>query len=119
EKYVGYCTNLSKKMKLDGIVDKSKGYKITGWIGTFDEQKSIEEGNNTIVVQAWGKLIQEDILKDLKEGGLFTKYLIGEVRADFLDNDHDEDIATSDRQRIRESDPRYKKLKSYIQNDIL
>src|SRR5205085_11906544 len=50
---------------------------------------------------------------------LFTKYLIGEVRADFLDNDHDEDIATSDRQRIRESDPRYKKLKSYIQNDIL
>jgi hypothetical protein len=119
EKYKGYCTNLSKDMKLDGIIDKSKGYKVTGWIGTFDEQKSIEEGNNTIVIQAWGKLIHEDILKDMKEGGLFTKYLIGEVRADFLDKDDQEDIATSDRQRLRENDPRYKKLKAYIQNEVL
>jgi len=106
-------------MKLDGIVDKSKGYKIIGWVGTFDEQKSIEEGNNTIVIQAWGKLIHEDILKDMKEGGLFTKYLIGEVRADFLDRDDQEDIATSDRQRLRENDPRYKKLKTYIQTEVL
>lgn len=119
EKYIGYCTNLSEQMKLDGVVDKKNGYKVTGWIGTFDEQKSIEAGNNTIVIQAWGKLIHEDILKDLKEGGLFTKYLIGEIRADFIDRDDMEDIATSDRQRLRENDPRFKKLKEYVQNEVL
>jgi hypothetical protein len=119
EKYVKYATSSRKHMKIDGNVDSENGYEISGWVGTFDEQKSIEEGNNTIVVLAWGKLIHEDILKDLKEGGLFTKYLIGEIRADFLDLDEKDDIATSDRQRLKESDPRFNKLKAYVQKEIL
>lgn len=78
EKYRAYCSNNKKSEKVDGVLNTAKGYKISGWVGTFDEQKSIEEGNNTIVILARGKLIHEDILKDLKEGGIFTKYLIGE-----------------------------------------
>lgn len=119
EKYVGYCKNAEKETKLDGIVDAASGYKITGWVGTFDEQQSIEEGNNSIVVLAWGKLIHEDILKDIKEGGVFTKYLIGEIRADFLDLDQKEDIATSDRQNLKENDPRFTTLRDYVQKEIL
>src|SRR5262249_43032240 len=101
------------------LVDAANGYNITGWVGTFDEQQSIEEGNNSIVILAWGKLIHEDILKDIKEGGVFTKYLIGEIRADFLDFDQNEDIATSDRQNLKENDPRFIKLRDYVQKQIL
>jgi hypothetical protein len=119
EKYADLCENLKKKEHLKGVVDRKKGWKISGWVGTFDEQKSIEEGNNTILVQAWGKVVHEDILKDLKEGGLFTKYLIGEIRADFLDLDNMDDIVTSDRQRLKENDPRFRELKEHIQDEIL
>ncbi len=119
EKYVTYSKNAKKTTKLDGIIDAATEYKINGWVGTFDEQQSIEEGNNSIVILAWGKLIHEDILKDIKEGGVFTKYLIGEIRADFLDSDQNEDIATSDRQNLKENDPRFIKLRDYVQKEIL
>jgi hypothetical protein len=119
EKYKKLCSKSKRQTTLDGLLDAEKNYSISGWVGTFDEQKSIEEGNNTIVILAWGKLIHEDILKDLKEGGIFTKYLIGEIRADFLDVDEDEDIVTSNRQSLKEDDPRFQKLKTFIQNQIL
>ena len=119
EKYIGYAKNALKTTKLDGLIDPVAGYKISGWVGTFDEQQSIEEGNNSIVILAWGKLIHEDILKDIKEGGVFTKYLIGEIRADFLDSDQNDDIATSDRQNLKENDPRFTKLRDYVQKEIL
>jgi hypothetical protein len=112
------CLNASHKVELDNVVSEQHGYSISGWIGTFDEQKSIDDGNNTIVVQAWGKLVQEDILRDLDEAGLFTKYLSGEIRADFIDSDDMDDIATSDRQRLREDDPRYKALKDFLQKVV-
>jgi len=54
-----------------------------------------------------GKLAQEDILKDFTEGGLFSKYLIGEIHADFLDITSKEDIATSSRQEVKKDDERY------------
>lgn len=119
ERYVDYCKNSTRQMYIDGVIDETTGYKITGWVGTFEEQKQIEEGNNTIVVLAWGKLVHEDLLKDLKEGGVFTKYLIGEIRADFMDDDQKEDIATSDRQSLKENDPRFRKLKDYVQSQVL
>jgi hypothetical protein len=116
--YADSCKNAKKKQRLDDTVDAVQGFKVTGWIGTFDERKSIEKGNNTIVVLAWGKLVQEDLLKDLDEGGLFTKYLIGEIRADFVDLDKDPDIATSDRQRLREDDQRFIELKRFVQKVV-
>lgn len=118
QKYRAYCTNCKESNEVDGIVDAELGYRITGWVGTFDEQKSLEEGSNTIVVLAWGKLIHEDLLKDLKEAGIYASYLIGEIRADFVDDD-EPDMATSDRQRLIESDQRFIKLKDYVQKEIL
>lgn len=119
EKYRSHCTNCKKTEKVDGVVDAARGYRVSGWVGTFDEQRSIEEGNNTIVVLARGKLIHKDILKDLKEGGIFTKYLIGEIGADFLDLDDEEDVATTDRENVKESDPRFQTLKRYVQEELL
>jgi hypothetical protein len=113
------CTNLKKHEEVSGIVNEDKGYKVTGWVGTFDEQKSIDEGSNTVVVLAWGKLIHEDILKDVKEGGVFSKYLIGELRADFLDYDQEPDISTTGRQNVKEDEERFIDLKNYFKSTVL
>lgn len=109
-------------------------YKIDGWIGTAhtagqlkdaDTSGSIDtsESINKIVIMVRGKLAQEDILEEFGEGGLYTKYIIGEIHADFLDLDDCDDIATTSRQRLIEEDPRYQALRrklfselKYIQN---
>ena len=67
---------------------------------------------------AWGKLIHEDLLSDIKPAGVFGKYLLGEIHADFVDNDELDDIAESDRQSLKETDPRYEALRSYL-NDVV
>ncbi|MDQ2805993.1 MAG: ATP-binding protein [Chloroflexota bacterium] len=107
--------NVKKSFQLPNVVDPSNGYALRGWIGTVDEQKNIDDQNNTIVILAHGKLIQEDILKDFKEGGVYSKYLMGDVYADFMDLDNKDDIVTSDRQKVKETDDRYKLLKTFIQ----
>ena len=49
---------------------------------------------------------------------MITKYMFGEIEADFLDRDEQPDIATSSRQRISEDDERYKALVQYIQAEL-
>ncbi|WP_293653045.1 ATP-binding protein [Thiolapillus sp.] len=83
---------------------------VKGWLGTVAKPKDLdsdEAGNlNGIVVFARGRLFHENILDKLNDGRLYTKYLTGQIEADFLDLDDEPDIATSDRQRIQEDDPR-------------
>lgn len=118
----GSTVRLRKSIKnhfqVDDIVNKDKGWTAKGWIGTVDEQKNIDEDSNIIIVFARGKLIHEDVLGDLKEGGVYSKYLVGEIDADFMDVDDKDDIVTSDRQSVKEDDERYEDLKKFIQ-DIL
>lgn len=114
QEYVDACANKEKGTVLNGVLDESRGLHVYGWIGTFNERKSMVDEDNKITILAWGKLIQEDILPELNEGGVYTKYLIGEINADFLDDDNQEDMVTSDRQSIKEDDPRYPEIKSYI-----
>ncbi len=113
------CTSLDRRAKVSDIVDTELGYRACGWVGTFDERRNIEPGNNSIVVLARGKLVHEDLLGDLPEGGIYTKYIIGEIEANFLDLDDREDIMTSDRQRIREDDPRFVKLRDFVRSSVL
>lgn len=119
DKYEKQARSAKRKQHIDGQVDAANDWEISGWIGTFDEQQSIEDEQNALSILAWGKLVDENILSSLKEGGLYTKYLIGELRADFLDSDDKEDITTSDRQRLKETDPRYEALASYVHEHVL
>ncbi len=107
--------NVRESYEIDNVVDAGAGYTATGWIGTVDEQRNIDEDNNTIVVFANGKLIQEDVLKDLKESGVYSKYLIGEIDANFMDSDTEDDIVTSSHQSVKEDDIRYEALKKFVQ----
>jgi hypothetical protein len=91
---------------------------VKGWIGTVDEQKSIDDENNAITIFAHGKLIHEDVLGDLKEGGIFSKYLIGEAYADFMDSNDEPDIVTSDRQSVKQDDERYEKVRELVRTSL-
>jgi len=96
-------------------------FKVYGWIGAVENSgdlKDESENINKIVIMVRGKLAQEDILEEFLEGGLYSKYLIGEIHADFLDVDEEADIATSSRQKIIEDDPRYQLLRSFIQKEL-
>lgn len=103
--------------KLNGNIDSEKGFEISGWIGTVLKPSDLEQdniNNNKISIFCRGKMAQEDILQTYNEGGIYAVYLIGEIHADFLDVDNDNDIATSNRQQISEDDPRYKALIAYV-----
>jgi hypothetical protein len=103
--------------KLNGKIDGTS-YEISGWIGTVKSTTDLVEdqtvNNNKISIICRGKMAQEDILSSFGEGGIYASYLIGEINADFLDDDKMEDISTSSRQSIKEDDPRYQKLLGHV-----
>lgn len=49
---------------------------------------------------------------------MITKYIYGEIYADFLDEDDHDDIATSSRQRISEEDLRYLAVKKFLEAEL-
>ena len=97
-------------------------WSVSGWTGTAGVPKQLDskdEGNlNSIVVFARGRLFHENILDKLNDGRLYTKYLTGQIEADFLDMDDKPDIATSDRQRVQEDDPRYVELIAFLKKQL-
>nr|VFK58740.1 MAG: Histidine kinase-, DNA gyrase B-, and HSP90-like ATPase [Candidatus Kentron sp. TC] len=114
--YKDLCTKAESVEDLSGLLDS--GDEVRGWIGTVEESGKLKDQHgdnlNKIVVLVRGKVAQEDILEEFGETGLFARYLIGEIHADFLDADDKDDIATSSRQRLIEDDPRYEALKAFI-----
>ncbi len=116
------ATNLEEHEERDNNIHDSD-YQIDGWIATAFKSGQLKdpdtkESLNNLVIMVRGKLAQEDILEEFGEGGLYTKYLFGEIHADFLDLDDQDDIATTSRQRLIEEDPRYKALKSKLNDEL-
>ncbi|SNS35874.1 Histidine kinase-, DNA gyrase B-, and HSP90-like ATPase [Actinomadura meyerae] len=114
------CINVDQSIPVSSeeLADRT----ITGWIGTVKHSGSLKEGEgdnlNRISLMVRGKLAHEDLLEEINEGKIFRAYLIGELHADFLDQDDKGDIATSSRQRIIEDDPRYQELLKWLQIEI-
>ena len=121
------CREAAKKLEhseeRQSEIEGHPGYEIDGWIGSALVSGQLKEPDtsesiNKIVVMVRGKLAQEDILEEFGEGGLYTKYLLGEIHANFLDLDDEEDIATTSRQRLIEEDPRYEALKKKLHSEL-
>ncbi|KPU91780.1 hypothetical protein APR50_40375 [Variovorax paradoxus] len=125
EEQLSHYANIKRTNVLSGVV-ASTGYSVEGWVGTSGEPGDLaqEKNNpevenlNSIILLARGRPIQENVLGQINDGRLFTKYLVGEINADFLDADDQEDIATSSRQSIIEDDPRYVALKSFTKDAL-
>lgn len=107
------------RSKIQGTFDDQVGenYAMRGWIGTVQKPSQLKPGgvnNNQISIFIRGKLAQEDILSSYGESGFYANYMVGEIHADFLDLDDQDDIATSNRQQINENDDRFEKLKNVL-----
>lgn len=124
------CDQLDASESRSSTFKVSDGSNLTvdGWLGTVRESGQLRdeygENLNRIAIFVRGKVAQEDLLGDFTERGIYAGYLIGELRVDGLDmatgseTDHDEDSATSSRQRIVEDDQRYVALKSFVAGEL-
>lgn len=108
------CPGVKTVARLPGRLDDwPDGWQVNGWIGTVDRPRRLAtpEGSlNSIVVLARGRLVLEDMLPRVGNAEVYTKYLTGQVQADFLDDTAADDIVTSDRQRLIEDDGRVLEL---------
>lgn len=122
KKYADYAQKATSKNPRNNVLKyKDKEYNVTGWIGTVESSGDLKDGEdnlNKITILVRGKVGQEDILADYSEGGLYSKYLIGEINADFFDSDDFDDMATSSRQEYKRDDERYIALKEFIKNEL-
>ena len=135
--YAQHCGNLDKDEETgadltfsrlhrfdgQGNSDANGEYEVSGWIGiarysnALDGQGS-DDNLNKITVVVRHKVALEDILQEYRLGGMITKYIYGEINADFLDDDDKDDIATSSRQSVSVDDPRYVALRSFIESEL-
>ena len=102
-------------------VSENENYQVNGWIGLVKKSDSLQEGDenlNKLSILVRGKIATEDILETFGEGGLYTKYLIGELEADFLDLSDKEDITTSSRQNFLRDDERFVSLCEFIGKEL-
>lgn len=117
-----YKSSCSKTEQVNIRPGKCGDFDVSGWIGTVrnaGDLKGEESDNlNRIVIMVRGKMAEEDLLPRFPEGGIYTKYLVGELHADFLDLDDQTDIAASSRQAMIEDDPRFRKLVEFVQVEL-
>ena len=134
--YAQHCNNLDNddqtgplsfkrdnRFGLSGQTDDNGAYEINGWIAIARHSNDLdgqdqEDNLNKITIAVRGKVALEDILKEYRLGGMITKYIYGEINADFLDDDAEADIATSSRQGIAEDDPRYLALRAFLEKEL-
>jgi hypothetical protein len=93
---------------IDELIREGKPWRVQGWIGSLPRHDTLaDEFERGIVIMARGKLIQTPTT--FEQGGrgftgmVGTAYLVGEIHAEFLDDDTDE-IATHRSSIIWESD---------------
>ncbi|MCY4000524.1 MAG: ATP-binding protein [Bacteroidetes bacterium] len=105
----------------DHFIDEKRNYNIKGWIGLVKRSNVLQEGDdnlNKLAILTRGKVASEDILETFRLGGLYTKFLIGELEADFLDLSNEDDIITSSRQDFIRDDERFISLRGFVENEL-
>lgn len=117
------CPCLLHSAVIPADVSKRPAWKVRGWIAASArpvDLRNEESGSmNGIVVIARGRLIQENVLDKLNFNRILNSYVTGQVEADFLDTDDQDDIATSDRQRLVEDDKRYVALLAFLRQSLV
>lgn len=93
---------------------------VRGYIASVKKPRQLkgQDSNiNQISIFANGRVFQEDVLPDLSNSDHFNNYLVGEIHADFLDQDN-VDRATASREAIKRSDPFYMALTNHLKKSM-
>lgn len=94
---------------------------ITGWLGTVVHPRDLDEDGenlNRIAIYIRGKMAKEDMLNTLSENSVYASYIVGEINVDWMDDDNENDMVTTDRQGFIEEDDRYEILKIFIKKEM-
>jgi hypothetical protein len=126
--YVEYCRDQKLQIHEHRPATTENGYKVEGWIGTVEKPRDLVEDYpgeeteaddlNKVSLMVRGKMAKPDLLEDFNDGRMYTKYLVGEIHADFLDYDDEEDIATSNREDVVKDDERYQELLDFLRDEL-
>lgn len=114
-----FDNDLKTIVRENKLTINGKECEINGWIGYVNKSDDLKEGPvslNKISILTNGKLGQEDILQDLHNTSMFTNYIIGEIDADFLDEE--QDLATSNREEYQKECPEYEALFNFLKDEI-
>ena len=111
-------SSTNRLVSRENVIDGEDKLSLKGWLGLAKKSSDLgsdkDDNINKISILCRGKVACENILDTFREGGLYTKYLIGEIRADFLDSSDKEDISLANRQGYIEDDPRFKQLMTFF-----
>lgn len=93
--------------------------KIRGWIGTLPKPTP-DNVQGGVAVMARGKTVQKPITFGVAEGGtrgqMALQYLVGEIHADFLDED--DDLIATHRSQVLWDKPPAENLREFIVSEI-
>jgi hypothetical protein len=95
-------------------------FYVRGYIASVEMPRQLgakEDSANMVSIFANGRVFSEDVLQEANSAKYYQSYLVGEIHADFLDDD-DVDRATASREAIKRDDPRYRSLLSFIQTAL-
>jgi Histidine kinase-, DNA gyrase B-, and HSP90-like ATPase len=106
---------------LDASVTCDEGtFPVTGYVASVLQPKNLgskEDSANILSVFANGRVFTENILDEVNSAKYYKNYLVGEIHADFLDDD-EIDRATASREAIKRDDPRYKALLGFVRTTL-
>lgn len=105
---------------LEKIIAGNPEMELRGYIASVTKPRQLkgQDANiNQISIFANGRVFQEDVLPILSNSDHFNSYLVGEIHADFLDQD-DTDRATASREAIKQNDPKYMALLSHLRSQM-
>ena len=104
------------------VREAARNLDVTGWIGTVHRSGLLKSGDgenlNRLAIFMRGKVAHEDVLGDFGLKEIFADYIVGEIHCDNLDQDEDEDIATSSRQTLKHDDPRFQTIREVIHQEL-
>lgn len=106
--------------EFDGIVNEEEGWLVQGWIGTRKAPVPDEIGNG-IAIFARGKLVHEPDFYGVRGEGTrgqhAISYMVGEINAEFVDDD-DRDLIATDRSSIITEETAGQELEKWLKQTI-
>lgn len=123
--YGNLCPNLdADPIERDNETEADR--TLEGWIGTVPEPGDLRvnygtdesDDLNKISLIVRGKMAKEDLLEDYHQSRNYINYVVGEIRADFIDQDDLPDIQTTDRDSIYEESDRYSDLIDFLEDEL-
>ncbi|MFP1646045.1 Shedu immune nuclease family protein, partial [Pontitalea aquivivens] len=110
------------KKLLSNIVSLPDGSsaKVTGFVASVVKPSNLgakEDSANALAIFANGRVFAENVLGGLNSAKYYQNYLVGEIHADFLDED-DTDRATASREAIKKDDPKYRALIGFAMSTL-